>query len=630
VRNTVEKVFRPTPAGVERLDEISRRAPSRGAVLEAVIADAPVSAVALRHRFKDAAGHLRRLQADGLVAVDICEARVDPFVSGVRRDTPPTLNAQQQQAVDAIGGAIDAGIWAGFLLHGITGSGKTEVYLHAVERARQAGRGALVLVPEITLTPQLVGRYRARFGDDLAVLHSGMSEKERHDQWRMLHGGRVHVAIGVRSAVFAPVASPGLIVVDEEHDGSFKQEKGFPYHARDMALLRASMSAAVAVLGSATPSLESHFNAVRGRLRLLSLTERATSGRLPDVELVNLAVHRGGPGFQSIISAPLHDQIRAALDRKEQIILFLNRRGFAPNLLCRSCGEAVRCESCAVSMTLHHKPPSITCHYCGARRVPPEHCPHCGAADLADIGFGTQKAEEIVSSLYPDARVARLDRDVANARNAEAILDRLRSRDIDILIGTQMVTKGHDFPEVTLVGVLRSDVGLHMPDFRAAERTFQLLTQVAGRAGRAERKGSAVVQTFSPHHPAVAAAQHHDYAAFAQTELEARRELGYPPFGRLAMVRISGPDAAKVESAARTLMGRLRDARDNAGQPSVSLLGPAPSPLSRLQGRWRWQILLKSPGHGPLRAVLEGVLGDIESPPSGVRIRLDIDPVSML
>ncbi|MBN2339960.1 MAG: primosomal protein N' [Deltaproteobacteria bacterium] len=608
-----------------------RRAPKRAKVLAYIRQNGPVLLSELRQRFSDASLQLKKLEADDWVYSEEKTVFGDPFKNAtVERDLPPTLNGEQLQAVEQITSALHQHAYGGFLLHGITGSGKTEVYLHAAKEALAQGKGVLVLVPEITLTPQLVARYRARFGDDLAVLHSGLSDRERYDQWKRLHGENVHVAIGVRSALFAPIRNLGLIMVDEEHDSSFKQERGFSYNARDLALLRASLAGAVAVLGSATPSLESFHNAQIGKLKLLQLTKRATDATLPAIELVHLANHKSGPKNQSLISGPLFHEIEQALAKRQQVILFLNRRGFAPNLVCHSCGTVIRCTDCAVSMTLHRRPAKLVCHYCGATRPEPSRCPTCNSPNVSALGTGTQKVEELLQTLFPTARVGRLDRDVAGAGNAEQVLNQLKAGELDILVGTQMITKGHDFPSVTLVGVIQSDVGLHMPDFRASERTFQLLTQVAGRAGRADLVGRALVQTYSPEHPAVACARRHDYLGFAAVELEARKELGYPPFGKLAALRLNSPNEQKVEDAARSLMVKLRDAWHQSGKPTVSLLGPSPAPLAFLQNRYRWQIFLKAPSIGPIRSLLQQVIADIESPPNDVRIRLDIDPVSMM
>jgi primosomal protein N' (replication factor Y) (superfamily II helicase) len=628
------KVARPAlgaPEMEDRLSRLERRAPKRAAVLRRVLelGEAPLSS--LRNVSKDAAALVRRLASDGLLSVEERDGSPDPFFTGpVVRDTPPELTDEQARAVAAIVRRIDQGGYEGFLLHGVTGSGKTEVYLRAVDRARGLGRGALVLVPEISLTPQLVHRYRARFGDDLAVWHSGLTDRERFDQWRLLRSGKVKVAVGVRSAVFAPVENLGIVIVDEEHDGSFKQDRGFHYNARDLALLRAARRGAVAVLGSATPALETLHNVALGKLARLELTTRATDQPLPPVEIIDLSVHRSGPAGQTVITMPLFAAMSNALERREQIILFLNRRGFSPALLCTQCGDLIKCRHCAVSMTYHKAPRKLVCHYCGAEQPVPERCQKCEAESLKPVGTGTQKAEEIVRSLFPDARVARLDRDTGAGKRAEAVLEQLRRQEVDILIGTQMVTKGHDFPNVTLVGVVSADTGLHMPDFRASERTFQLLTQVSGRAGRAELGGQAMIQTFNPHHHAVACAKTHDYHAFAETELAHRQELLYPPFGRLAALRLSGPDEDRVDAEARALFAELRHLAHQQRQQGLSLLGPTPAPMAYVQGRHRYRILIKAPRQDQIRRLLEPLIPKIEAPKKGVRITVDIDPYSML
>jgi primosomal protein N' (replication factor Y) len=631
VRGRTERIAVATEAAVGALDQLSRRAPKRAAVLQQIVDRGTVALDELGAIHRRAAAHVRRLADDGLIEVAQRERPPDPFsFPEIEPDEPPELGEEQRRAVEAIEAGLAGDGYRGFLLRGVTGSGKTEVYLRAIERTAELGRGALVLVPEIALTPQLVRRYRARFGDAVAIWHSALTDRERFDQWQLLLSGRVRVAVGVRSAVFAPVRDLGIVVVDEEHDGSFKQERGFAYQARDLALLRASRAGATAVLGSATPSLETHHNAAVGKLERLELRSRVTHLPLPDVEIVDRTRQRGGPGGQQLVSGPLHRAIGEVLERGEQAILFLNRRGFAPTMICTSCGEVSRCDDCAVSLTFHRRPPGLVCHYCGARRPVPERCPSCLSTEIKPVGAGTQKAEQALSQLYPGARVARLDRDVASGRSVEAVLDRLRDGEVDILVGTQMVTKGHDFPRVTLVGVLNADVGLHMPDFRAAERTFQLLTQVAGRAGRSELGGRALIQTHSPSHHAVVLASEHDFDTFAETESAIRRELGYPPFGRLAAIRLSGADPGRVERASRALFTALRGERSRRSESTVTLLGPAPAPIPLVQNRHRWRILLRARRQDRIRRLLAAIVPTVESPPTGVRIRIDIDPVSML
>ena len=489
-----------------------------------------------------------------------------------------------------------------------------------------AGKTALVLVPEISLTPQLAARFRARFGDDVAILHSGLSEQARFGEWSRLRNGQARIAVGARSAVFAPLEHLGIIVVDEEHDGSFKQEEGVRYHARDVALVRAQRAGAVCVLGSATPSLESYAHATRGAYHLLALTERPTARPMPSVEVVDLRVHAADS--EAMLASPLRTAIAETLASGDQTILFLNRRGFATFVLCRACGFSFRCPHCAVSLTYHRANDRLTCHYCGFHQRVPEVCPSCNAVEtIVRKGLGTEKVAAAVAQEFPHARVARLDRDVASGAKIEGVLARVARREIDILVGTQMVTKGHDFPGVTLVGVLCADTGLDLPDFRASERTFQLLAQVAGRAGRGERPGRVVVQTYRPSAHAVTAAAAHDYGAFFATESAARAELGYPPHGRLIAVRIDGARGGEVASTANRL-ALLAEALAKREVVEVEIRGAVPAPLERLRGRTRWQIWLRSTDRTALRRVARGVLAAEAAP--AVRVTLDVDPLSTL
>jgi primosomal protein N' (replication factor Y) (superfamily II helicase) len=617
---------------VAAADALQKRASRQSALLTALAEGGEMLLADLRKMTPNATQLVKRFAARGLVALEERLAVSDPFENlPIAPDSPPTLTDEQAVAVSRVVDRVNRGGYEGFLLHGVTGSGKTEVYLRIIDQVRAKGRGALVLVPEIALTPQLVHRYRARFGDGLAVWHSGLSDQARYLQWRALRDGGVQVAIGVRSAVFAPVRDLGIIIVDEEHDSSFKQETGFRYHARDLALLRAARNSAIAVLGSATPSLETLGNVTAGKLTRLILTMRATAQSLPRIEIVDMTAQRSGPGNQEIISKPLFDAVTETLARKEQTILFLNRRGFAPTMLCKGCGAVIRCDDCAVSMTYHKRPPRLVCHYCGAGRPVPERCNSCGGTLLDPVGVGTQKVEEVLTALFPSARIARLDRDTGAGAKAEQVLERLRNREIDILAGTQMVTKGHDFPDVTLVGVLNADVGLQMPDLRAAERTFQLLTQVAGRAGRSARKGRALIQTRNPDHPAIRLAREHDFNGFSELEMQARKELGYPPFGRLTLIRLSAREEMTVEAEARSLFAALRQQQSAMGaRRAVSLLGPAPAPMSFVQGRYRYRILLKAARQDEIRALIMPLIDRIEAPRKGVRIAIDIDPYTML
>lgn len=576
---------------------------------------------------------LRGLAAHGLLELAEVEEPRDPFRRDpVVPDHPPRLTPGQEAVLAPIGQALQCGGFSPFLLHGETGSGKTEVYLEAIRQARALQRSALVLVPEISLTPQLAGRFRARFGDlGVAVLHSGLSEGERYDQWRRIRSGEVGIVVGARSAVFAPLQRLGVIVVDEEHDPSYHQDEAPRYDARNLALLRGQSCQAVVILGSATPSLESHRNALQGRYRRLELKGRPTGGGLPAVELVDLraalpADRSGVPWSPQLLQA-MADTLAA----KEQIILFLNRRGYAPVVVCKGCGEAVTCPSCSVALTFHKGAGLLRCHYCDHGRRPPEVCPACGGGPLLLLGLGTEKVEAAVRALFPAARVARLDRDTVSRRGIEALIRAVREGEVDVLIGTQMVAKGHDFPNVTLVGVILADLGLRIPDFRAAERTFQLLAQVAGRAGRRERPGRVIIQTYAPGHHALLAAKAHDFARFSDVELALRRELGFPPFTHLLAVHLDGPDVAATRAAAQQIGQSLEQALLAPGALPVTLLGPAPAPLEKLRGRHRWQLLLKAARREPLRAFLP-LLGRLaaDAAGKGVRAAIDVDPISML
>jgi primosomal protein N' (replication factor Y) len=542
-------------------------------------------------------------------------------------ESPPTLNAHQEAAFSTLLGALDRG-YATFLLQGITGSGKTEVYLRIIAEARKRGRGALVLVPEIALTPQLAARFRVRFGDDVAVLHSAVPPAERAAAWRRLRRGEVGIALGARSAVFAPVRDLAVVVVDEEHDGSFKQEDGFRYHARDLAVMRASQGGALAILGSATPCLETYHNVVLGRFGRLVLPVRANpaaAGRpLPSVEVIDLRRHPPGP--EGLLSPPLALAMEQTLAAGEQAILFLNRRGFSTFVHCSACGFVVRCNACSVSLTLHRARGHLLCHYCGRAEPIRQMCPQCKTANLEGMGSGTERVETQVRQRFPGARVARLDRDTADGGRGriEELLAKVQRGDIDILIGTQMVTKGHDFGGVTLVGILQPDQGIHLPDFRAAERAFQLMEQVGGRAGRGERAGRIVVQTYNPEHPAIRFLVRHDYEGFARDELAQREAAQYPPYSRMIVLRLEGRDAREVGHAAS---GAARCARAVA-DASIRVLGPSEAPIPRLRGRARFQVWLSGTDRGKLLAVSRATQ---RIPlPRSVRLEVDVDPQSVL
>jgi primosomal protein N' (replication factor Y) len=602
--------------------QLPARAAAKRAVL-ARLAAAGAGGVAMASLSERERVHARALAMEGLARVERRAPARAPAAPGGAPSTF-TLTDSQQAAVEALTKAL-AGGFATFVLHGVTGSGKTEVYLRVIAEARAAGRGALVLVPEIALTPQLAARFRARFGEDVAVLHSALPPGERLAAWRRLRAGEVGIALGARSAVFAPVRELGVVVVDEEHDASFKQEESVRYNGRDLAVVRAQRAGAVAILGSATPSLETAHNATRGRFALLPLPGRATARPLPAVEIVDLKRHPPGP--DGLLSGVLAEALAGALAAQEQSILFLNRRGFAPVVLCLGCGEVVRCDDCSVSMTYHRGRNRLVCHYCGSTRAVPTECPRCRSKKLDRAGIGTERVEAVLRERFPDARIARLDRDTAGGRGPDAeaggmhgIFKRMHAGEIDILVGTQMVTKGHDFPGVTLVGVLRPDQGIDLPDFRAAERTFQLLEQVAGRAGRGNRPGRVIIQTYKPDHPAIAAVRTHDYQGFIAGELEARRETGYPPFSRLVVLRIDAQDE-KAAAAAADIVARA------AAAPNVRVRG-GPAPIERIRGRSRYQVWLGGQDRGALMAAARA--GAAAKLPGDARVVVDVDPQSSL
>jgi primosomal protein N' (replication factor Y) len=591
----------------------------------------------LERRWSNARAAVKKLASLGLVTVDARAAVADaPFAEAEARDVPQDATASQTVAIEAISDALRSARPGTYLLHGVTGSGKTEVYLRAIAAAREASRGSIVLVPEIALTPQLIQRFRARFGDDLAVLHSALTPRERLTMWGRLHAGEVDVAIGARSALFAPVRALGLVIVDEEHDSSFKQEEGVRYHARDMAIWRAHRAKGVCVLGSATPSLESEHLSRTGRATKLRLPERARAQPMPRVDIVDLRRISPGPTGDRRISLPLFRAIESALAAGEQTILFLNRRGFAPSVRCEACGELATCASCSVALTFHKRSANpgvshgvVRCHYCDYEAPLASSCPKCSADALVLEGVGTEKLEETLQLAFPSARVARLDRDVASGKKVEAVLARVRGREVDILVGTQMVTKGHDLPNVTLVGVINADAALSMPDFRASERAFQLLVQVAGRAGRGDIPGRVIVQTWDPDHPAIALAARHDVDAFLERELMDRRELGYPPLTRGALLRVDAADEGEARAACAKLAAVAR-ACEAVRKGDVLVQGPAPAPIARIRNRWRFRVMLRAALRARLRSVLDAVAEVLPTLGRGVRGSIDVDPVQLL
>jgi primosomal protein N' (replication factor Y) len=550
----------------------------------------------------------------------------------------PVPTPAQAAALDRVETALERHEYWGALLHGVTGSGKTEVYLGALERALAQGRGAIVLVPEISLTPQTVGRFAARFGDRIAVLHSSLGAGERFDEWERARTGEARVVIGARSALFAPVADLGIIVVDEEHEPSYKQDAVPRYNAISVAQWRAEQAGAVLLLGSATPALEHYWAACNPadsqvvpdlRLTLLELPERIGGRPLPEVRTLDL---RGETaiGPNSTLAEDLREAIAERLERGEQVMLFLNRRGYSTFVMCRECGFVLTCPDCAVALIYHRESGTMRCHHCDHAQLAPEECPNCQGVDIGFRGLGTERVADQIGRQFPDHPILRLDKDTTAAKGAYGqILGQFARGEAQILIGTQMIAKGHDFPEVTLVGVINADVGLYRPDFRAAERTFQLLTQVSGRAGRADKLGQVYVQTYNPDHYALQAAAQHDYAAFYQVEIAARREHQYPPFTKLASVVFSHPVEETAHEAARQAAVSLQDLGLEHSHGAVQFVGPGACPLHKLRGRYRYQILLKAPDYATLTRLLRDLLDRLERP-EDLRVTVDVDPADMM
>jgi len=610
------------------------RAPAQARLLRRLAGSGPIPTAALSREGRGSADALRALAGRGLVEIQERPRTHDVLGQALEAPAALELTEAQATALAPIVRGVRERRHERVLLQGVTGSGKTEVYLRAVEAALDAGRQALVLVPEIPLTHQILARLRGRFGDAcLAVLHSGLRPGERREQWERLRRGTTPIAVGARSALFAPLEDLGLIVIDEEHDGAYKNDEGFRYHARDLADRRARASGCPLLLGSATPSLETRHAADRGEVRLVRLPRRIGGRPLPAVEIVDLERERAVTprGRKLILTGPLRRALRETLAAGGQALLLHNRRGFSTKIFCFDCGHAERCKHCDIALVYHAPEGDLRCHYCDYRTPPPETCPGCGAPETALLGVGTQRVEEEVRARFPEARVMRLDRDTARRRGAtEAVLRALRDGEVDVVVGTQMLAKGHDFPGVRLVGVVLADLGLHLPDFRAAERTFQLLTQVAGRAGRGRLPGRVVVQTFSPQHYAVAPVRTHDYEAFCREELAQRRALDYPPFGRLAQALVSGPEPDATREAAEGLAARARDAAAARAPAALEVLGPAPAPLAKLRDRWRFHVLVKGADSRAVWQVARDLADAAARLGAPLRARLDANPLNML
>jgi primosomal protein N' (replication factor Y) len=585
----------------------------------------------ITRKYSGAGKALKSLAQKHIVLFEEQQVYRDPFGECfLESDIPEALTGEQKKALDSILPAIKKGRYISFLLHGVTGSGKTEVYLQAAAFALDMGKSVLVLVPEIALATQLEAHFLARFGSRVALLHSGLSSGQRFDQWCRIAQGKADVVIGARSAVFAPLKNPGLIIVDEEHDSSYKQDDGFRYHARDLAVLRASESAAVVILGSATPSVTSYYHAAQGKYNLLKLDKRIEERSLPKVQVVNMQSVKPASGKAPVFSPVLIENLRENLERGEQSLIFLNRRGYANFMICRDCSQVVECRHCKVSLTLHKSEQRLLCHYCGFSVSSKSVCANCQSSSLTAMGVGTERLENELPELFPGARIARLDRDTCQKRNDYIrILRGVHKGDIDILLGTQMITKGHHFPNVTLVGIVLADTGLGLPDFRAGERTFQLISQVAGRAGRGEKPGRVIVQTFQPEHYSIEMARNHDYAGMYAREIELRKSLGYPPFSRIVNVKLEATEEVHVQDAAAGLANLAQKFQQNS-EPEI--LGPVPAPLTRLRDKHRWQLLIKGKNLRTLHSFLQRLEGEVASLTKGgrVRVAIDVDPEYMM
>jgi primosomal protein N' (replication factor Y) len=583
----------------------------------------PHNLAVLAKSVKNASEAARSLARRELIAL-VVEGLAMP--TGYERPVP-TLNAHQQAAVESIRAALDGTEFKPFLLQGVTGSGKTEVYLSAIEAGLAAGRNALLLVPEIALTPAVAGQFFQRFGKQVAILHSAFGDAERADQWRRIRNGQARVVVGTRSGVFAPVQNLGLVIVDEEHDGSYKQQETPRYHGRDVAIVRARDASAVVVLGSATPSVETRYNADQGRYSMLQLPERIAKRPLPKVRVVDMRAEFLETKRQTTFSRALMEEIEARLKNGEQTMLLLNRRGFSSFMVCRQCGERMLCENCSVVLTLHRRDRRMLCHMCGFAEKIPVVCPKCQSDQIQFLGTGSERVEDELHLQLPTARIARLDRDSAAAKGAfEQILSSFRSGEIDILVGTQMIAKGHDIPNVTLVGVVLADIGLSIPDYRAAERTFQLLTQAAGRAGRGSTPGHVVIQTLNPEHYAIRFAAEQDYEGFFRKELEFRKYLRYPPFAACANIVVR---AEKQEDALR-MSGELGFLLSPA-PAGMRVMGPAEATVLRVRNEFRYQIFLKASRRSILRETIKKIRSFAENEKwRATALVLDVDPIQLM
>lgn len=620
---------------LQRQDTLSGRISERKRkIIESLSAEQGISLKNLKLLVPNASSLVRSLQKSGHVHIVYKQVFRDPLGESILPDKTPILTSEQNAVLAKLLASLDQG-FSTFLLDGVTGSGKTEVYLHLADAVLSSGRTALVLVPEIVLISQMERRFRARFGQRVAVLHSGLSPGERFDQWGRILNGDTPIVIGVRSAVFAPLDRLGLIIVDEEHDPSYKQDSGLRYNARDLAVVRAKVHGCLALLGSATPSIQSAYNAETKKFIELTLKNRVEKQPLPKIQIVDLAESRDLRGIRRFITPELQEAMKRTLARHEQILLFLNRRGFAGLPVCSACGTSVRCKNCDIAMTLHRRDNAYKCHYCDFSKTFSLTCDQCGSDKIKLLGLGTEKVEEAVQALFPLARVARMDRDTTSRRGAILnLLKGLHNGTIDILVGTQMIAKGHDFPNITLVGIICADLSLSFPDFRAGERTFQLLAQVAGRAGRGSVPGQVILQTYNSKHFSILAARDQDAKRFYEKEITFRKALNYPPFSRIIQLKISGQDKRKTGQAATELGKRCCTLlqKSRTFERTLEVLGPIPAPLARIAQEYRWQILIKGKRvetlHEFVRQLMQeqGALLNQRK----VKVQIDVDPFFMM
>jgi primosomal protein N' (replication factor Y) len=606
----------------------------RKKIIDILESEGEISLKKIRAQVPSAPRLIKPLNQAGYISIFEKEAYRDPFGDTIEADESLQLTNEQKRAVSQVEDSLGKR-YAAYLLAGVTGSGKTEVYLQLAAEAIKNGLCVLVLIPEIGLVSQMERRFRARFGECVAVLHSGLSAGERYDQWMRIARKEVMIAIGARSAVFSPFSHVGLIIVDEEHDTSYKQEGNLRYHARDLAVMRAKLDHSIALLGSATPSIQSYYNAKDEKFIELNLKSRVEQRPLPEIQIVDLRHSWDKKGFKRFITPELYKGMKQALEHGEQVLIFLNRRGFASFPVCRTCGEAVRCKNCDISLTLHQKSNAYKCHYCGFTRALISKCQDCGSSKIIHLGMGTEKVEAALTDLFPDAVIKRMDRDTTVRKGSIVkLLKGLKKGKIDILVGTQMVTKGHDFPNITLVGIICADLSLNFPDFRAGERTFQLLAQVAGRSGRGDIPGRVILQTYSPDHFSIIAAKNQDFKAFYQTEIDFRKSLKYPPFSRMIQIKISGKrkDITRQHAHALGDLLRIVRTRHQSFTRGVEILGPVEAPIPRIANRYRWQVLLKGIGVKPLHQFIRKVLLENNTLFNNrtVKVVIDVDPFFMM